>query len=97
MDTICVNDSYPNDTLKFWKEHGVVFPELNHIDQIREVVKHSNGSIGLRLEGIKNPDIPIVHPILNTVMMEVSFSIKRFRTLQGNEINYEQIKNKILV
>ena len=93
MDVITVNDTYDLKTLEFWKKHGVVYPELNHVDQIIDVVKHTNGKVGVRLAGIENPKVPIVHPILGTQMLNVTFAIERFRNLSGSIINYEEIKN----
>lgn len=95
QDIICINALYNSDVLDFWKEHGVVYPEKDHIDQIREVVKHSDGSVGVRLVGIENPTVDIKHPILGIVKMEPTFSLKRFRTLSGEIINTEKEKDKV--
>ena len=27
MDILCINDTYPRDTLDFWGKHGVTYPK----------------------------------------------------------------------
>ena len=86
-DVICIDGTYPSEYLAFYAKHGVVTPELDRIDQIREIVKHTDGSVGVRLVGLINPKVPIEHPIIGVTMIEPSFSIHRFRNLLGGFLN----------
>ena len=94
-DLICVDATFTPKQLEFWKLHGVVHPELNKIYQIREVVRHANSRVGVRLEGLNNPKIPVKHTVLSKVMLEPSWKLQRFRTLQGNIINEKEILEEI--
>lgn len=91
-DCICVDDSYPIETLKFWKEHGVVYPKQNQFCTINNLIKYPNGMIGVQLEGLENPKIP-VNKFGNDFMMEVSFALRRFRSLKGDIITAKELEN----
>lgn len=92
MEVICVNDTYPKEVLEFYAAHGVTYPKKDKIDCIREVIRHSTGETGIRLEGIRNPEVPIKHRILGISKIEPTFSVKRFRKLNGEEITKEALK-----
>lgn len=94
-EVVCIDDVYSADTLAFWALHGVQHPRKDGLYNVAEVVRHTTGDIGVRLEEIQNPLVPIMHPILGKQMLNVSFSIKRFRTLIGDSISKEEIENLI--
>lgn len=95
MEVICINGTFSQDFLLYYKEHGVEVPRENLIYSIREVVNHTNGQTGVRLDQIKNPEIPDFHTILGNILIEPTFNIKRFAKLNGGEITKEEIKEII--
>lgn len=93
MDVICINSSFTPKQLEYWKQHGVVHPEQNKLYTVREVVRHTNSKVGIRLEELVNPKIKIKHQVLTEVFLEPSWNIERFRTLQGDVITKEMLEN----
>jgi hypothetical protein len=83
MDILCINDTYPRDTLDFWGKHGVTYPKKDDKVTLRSQQLHTNGKIGIRVYEHLNPEIPIKHPVLGIIQVEVSFSILRFSTTEG--------------
>jgi hypothetical protein len=95
MEVICIDGTFTADQLTFWAQFGVKTPQTDQIVNIREVVKHTTGEIGFRLEEIINPQVPIKHPILGIIMMEPSWAQRRFTTLNGKPLNKEEIESLI--
>jgi|GEM_PF-889797 len=93
MDLLCINDKFPNDVLAFYKQNGVSTPIEDSMYTLREVFKSSTGEIGLLLNEIRNPKIPVKHPILGIIKQEVSWNPKRFTDLLGNPLLAETLKD----
>lgn len=94
MDLICVDSKFLPDQLDFWKKHGVVHPEQEKMYNLREIIKHSNGQIGFRLEEIRNPQVPVKTPI-GVMMIEPSFNHVRFRHLDGTPFSTEELREML--
>jgi len=97
METICIDGSFTADTLEFYKKYGVSVPQQDKIYNFRDVINHASKTaggetIGVLLEEIINPNVPIYTPILGETWREPTFSIKRFAKLDGSEITKEEIK-----
>ena len=92
MDLICINDIYPLETLKFWEEYGVNYPIKDKIYSLRTSQRHTNGRIGIRVNEIINPAIPVKHPILTQITVEPTFNISRFATLTGEILTKEMVE-----
>lgn len=90
-EVICINGQFTNDQLEFWAKYNVKCPEQDKLYTIRDVVRNTDGSIGLHLEEIHNPTIPINHPILGVAMIEPNFDINRFRQLDGSPLNATEL------
>lgn len=96
MEVICINDIFPTEVLEIYNHFGVKTPKDGTIYNIRDMVKHTNGLIGVLLEEIVNPEIPYSHPILGTLNKEPTFNVDRFRTLLNNEIDfYEKHESEV--
>lgn len=96
MEVICIDDEFPSQVLDFYKQFGVVTPVKDKIYHIREYRKNSvDNQTGILLEEIKNPKVPIKHPILGEQWIEPSFNIKRFASLLGDEIKEEKVEQKV--
>lgn len=93
MEVLCINDSYSQDILNFWSEHGVSYPKKDGYYTVRESITHTNGKTGYRLNEILNPEIPIKHPILGVIMFEPTFNKDRFRIAEDNleSVNIEEL------
>jgi hypothetical protein len=94
-EIICVDAQFTQEVRERWKQFGVVGPEENSLYNVRELVNHTNGTSGFRLEEIKNPQIPVKHSILGTISIEPTFRVSRFRNIDGSEITKEQLKETI--
>ena len=93
-DCICVNAEFTSDQLIFWKEHGVITPELGKMYSIRDVIIHiDNAGTGILLEEIVNPNVP-VSTSFGVLQREVSWNLNRFRDLMGLPIKREEIEIK---
>ena len=98
MDLICRNDTYSPDTLEFWAKNGVNYPIKDKLYSLRNSQRHTNGKIGIRVNEIINPAIPVKHPILTQITVEPTFNISRFATLTGETLTkemVEQVENEI--
>jgi hypothetical protein len=100
MQVLCVNDLYSVDTLEFYKEYGVIHPLNKKIYTVRGVIRNhtkpqAGENVGLLLDEIHNPKVPVINPILGEILMEPNFSVKRFRNLDMSEITVEQIRIEI--
>jgi hypothetical protein len=92
MEVICIDDKYPVDTLKTWELYGVSYPILDKMYNIREAIRHFDGSIGVRVEEIINPPIPIKHPVLGNIFYEPTFAMRRFAKLNGDLLEKEEVE-----
>lgn len=91
-EVICIDGNFNSEQLTEWAKYGIVYPEQDKLYNIREVVKHTTGETGVRLEEIKNPPYPLEHPILGKTMFEPTFNIKRFRNLDMSELRKEELE-----
>lgn len=92
---LCIDAKYEGDVLIFWRQYGVQYPQQDRIYTIRDIVKHSTGDVGLLLEEIVNPKVPIKHPILGVSQMEPTFHMRRFTHLDGIELTLEEVREMI--
>jgi len=92
MEVICVDGKFPPDYLDFYSKHGVSTPIQDKIYTIRSVSRNSEGNYEILLEELINPPIPIKHKILGTTLKEPAWKISRFRTLNMEQINTEELK-----
>ncbi len=93
-EVMCCDANFTIEQLAFWKKHGVIAPEKNKIYKIRDIIVHSGGEgIGVLLEEIVNPPVPVNNGIIN-IMRETTFRISRFRDLQGLPLKKEEVKIK---
>lgn len=90
MEVLCVDGKFSSEALAFYEKHGVKTPQEDKIYTPRDAIKHSNGEIGILLEEIINPKVPVKHPILGVVEIEPTWAITRFRNLQGNILSSEE-------
>jgi hypothetical protein len=100
-EIICTNGVFPADALEFYKAHGVSVPKEGEIYSIRDVMKFTAkpgeaGAVGFHLHEIKNPKVPVKHPILGDVQMEPSWHQSRFAKLDGSILTLADI-NQITV
>lgn len=91
MECICINAKFPAATLAFYAEHGVTIPRESAVYQIRGV-EHVRGKVGIFLEEIKNPDVPIQSVLSGIICKEVSWGSFRFTTLLGEPINFKELE-----
>lgn len=89
---ICVDDVFPNDFLILYKKYGVSTPVEGKIYTPREVVKHAHGPVGILLEEIKNPEVPVPHSIMGNIMREPTWAIRRFTHLNGTPLTEAEVK-----
>lgn len=93
-EVICINAEFTSEQLEIWKKYGVVAPEKDKFYTIRDVIVHSGGEgTGVLLEEIVNPPVPVNNGIIE-FMRETTFSITRFRDLQGLPLQKEEIEIK---
>lgn len=92
MEIICIDGHFSSEQLDFYNVHGVIVPKKDDLYNIRDVIKNSDGSVGLLLEELINPLIPIRHKILGISKMEPNWNINRFRKLSGEDVLYEEVK-----
>lgn len=96
MEIICINDNFPNDYLEFYKKFGVEIPKKNNIYTIRDKITHITGDIGLLLNEIINPLVPI-NTSFGVMNREVTWNINRFTTLMGLELTKEIVLSEKFV
>jgi hypothetical protein len=92
MDLICINDTYSSYTLEFWAKNGVWYPWKDRMYSLRNCQRHTNGKIGIRVNEIINPAIPVKHNILTQITVEPTFNISRFALLTGETLTKEIIE-----
>jgi hypothetical protein len=95
-EVICTDGKFSPQQMELFSRYDVEIPMENSFYTIREVIKPSGKvGVGVLLEEIVNPKIPLAHPILGgTVMMEVNWSITRFSTLSRDTLTREMIEQK---
>lgn len=91
MDCLCINARFPAATLAFYAEHGVTIPRESTVYSIRGI-EHVRGKVGIFLEEIKNPDVPIQSVLSGIIYKEPSFNLSRFTTLLGEPIKLEELE-----
>ena len=91
MEIICINASFTSDTIAFYNMHNVTIPEEGNIYHVRGS-ENVRGKVGLFLEEIKNPDVPIKSILSGVIWKEPSFGSHRFTTLLGKPINIEELE-----
>jgi hypothetical protein len=92
MEAICINGSFPGEYLAFYAQNGVKTPNQDSIYNFRSVSRNSQGRYEVLLEEIINPEVPIKHPILGVSHKEPAWDLNRFRTLSGDTITEEMVK-----
>lgn len=100
MEVLCHNGKFSEEVLEFFRLNAVSWPLEDKIYNIREVRREygkvgSSDNLGVLLEEIINPKVDTYHPVLGTVKIEPSFSIRRFSTLQGDLVTREMISELI--
>jgi len=95
-EVICTDGKFSPQQMELFSRYGVQVPVVDQLYTIRDVIKPSGkAGVGVLLEEIVNPKIPLAHPILGgTVMMEVNWLITRFSTLSGDTLTREMIEQK---
>jgi len=94
MDLICINDTYTSDCLAFYKQFGVVVPKKDKLYSIRGT-ENVRGKVGIFLNEIVNPSVPIKSILSGTIHREPSFGSFRFTTLLGEPIKEEELQTII--
>jgi hypothetical protein len=89
MDLVCINDIYPVDALEFFNKNGVDYPKKDTLYSLRDIQKHTNGKIGIRVNEIINPIVLVKHYILKEISVEPTFDHKRFATLEKKVLTKE--------
>ena len=92
---ICVDDVFPIEALEVYKKYGVKTPVIDTIYTIRSMTTHTSGKIGVLLNEIVNPKIEAPHPVLQTVFIEPTWNLERFRTLMGHPPKKAEIQEFI--
>lgn len=93
MEIICINNKFAQDVLQFYAKYGVQIPEEGKLYTLRSKHRHSNGGIGVTLEEIVNPFVPIESSLLPDAKIEPTFNITRFTDLLGvplTEVNFDE-------
>jgi hypothetical protein len=90
MEIICIDDKFPSDALEFYRKFGVEIPKKSSIYTIRDKITHITGDVGLLLNEIVNPLVPI-NTSFGVMNREVTWNIKRFTTLLGLELTKEMV------
>lgn len=98
MEVLCIDGNFSKETLEFYKIYGVITPIQDKIYNIREVINHASKpsggeTIGVRLEEIINPKVPIETSLLGKTMIEPSFALYRFRRLDGSILTKKEVEN----
>lgn len=90
---ICIDGKFTSDQLAFWRQHNVSWPEQDKFYTVRELIpRNSEGNSALLLNEIKNPKVPIKHPILGVTQIEPNWNIRRFAHLNGAPLTVEEVK-----
>jgi len=92
MEVICINDKFPAPVLAFYAEFGVNTPKKDQLYTIRMMKRHTHGETGVLLHEIKNPEVPVKHPVLGEIWFEPTFNVNRFATLLGQPVKEEEME-----
>jgi hypothetical protein len=97
MEVICIDGKFPPDAVDFYTKWKVSTPVEDSIYSIRSVIRHASkvgdeGAIGFWLEEIRNPKVPVGHPVLGLQMVEPSWNHNRFRALTGEMITEDALR-----
>lgn len=96
MDIICINDHFSQDLELYFQKYGIIKPIRDKVYTIREIVKNTVGEKGVLLEELINPPTPSISPLTGFKgMREQDWKLSRFRTLSGDLINEEMIKQVV--
>lgn len=93
MEVICTNDNFPAPVLAFYAEFGIQTPKRDKMYTVRQVKRHTTGETGILLNEIKNPDVPVKHPVMGEVWFEPTFNVNRFATLMGQPVRQEEMED----
>jgi hypothetical protein len=87
-----VDDVFEQDALEFYSQFGVITPTLFDTYTVRDVKKSSDYTrgVGITLQEIVNTPVPI-NFVGAVLWLEPSWSIDRFRTIDGKEININDL------
>lgn len=89
---ICIDDKFPQEFIELYEKFNVVTPKEGKLYTIRKVIKTLNG-VGVLLNELLNPDVPIIHPMGRTKgTAEPSWNIHRFCNLDQTAISEEESK-----
>lgn len=95
-EIICTDGKFPPDFIEFYAQYGVVTPSEGTLYSVREVIRHgmgvNAGQLGLLLNELKNPPVPIEVQPLGKTKREPTWSIKRFSHLDGSALTAEEVK-----
>lgn len=86
QEVICIDGKFSPEIIAFYQLHGVTWPIENNIYTFRDIITHTNGDIGILLQELVNPEVPIKHPILGVIYREPTWAIRRFTTLSGKPL-----------
>jgi hypothetical protein len=92
MEVICINDQFPAPVLAFYAEFGVNPPKKDQLYTIRQIKRHTHGETGVLLNELKNPEVPVKHPVLGEIWFEPTFNVNRFATLMGLPVKQEELE-----
>lgn len=96
MEVLCIDGAFPPDFVEFYRAYGVVTPVEGKVYNVRDVITHTvgagSGQIGLLLEELKNPPVPIEVPPLGKTEREPTWNVKRFVHLDRSPITAEEVK-----
>ena len=97
QEVICVDGSFPKDMLDFYEKYGVKTPIQDKLYTIANIIINSNGKRGVILEELKNPKVPINHPLFpqEATQVEPNWYIGRFRTLSGEIVNERELSKEL--
>lgn len=95
MDIICINDSYSESWLRYFNIHGIIYPKVDKIYSVREIIPNSMGEKGLLLNEIVNPKTPRISPMTGVEgTSEQNFAVSRFATLLGHPLTEAMLKEE---
>lgn len=100
MEVLCHNGKFSPQVLEFYKLNGISYPIEGRIYGVREVRREygkvdNEDNIGILLDEIVNPKVDAYHPVLGTIKIEPSFSIRRFSNLHSDMLTKESLKDII--
>lgn len=88
----CINDTFSSVVLGFYQKHGVITPKKDTWYHIRQV-ENVRGKVGVFLEEIVNPKVPVKSILSGSFMKEPSWDINRFVNLLNQPILVEELED----